>query len=473
VGYEYYGSQLGTYMQWPGIDWCPTTYDPRFRPWFAAGAAGPKDVVIVIDTSGSMRGNRISMAEEAAKRVVDTLTEADYAAVVTFSFDYSTKSNSLTLQQMTTAAKADAKAWISSNTAASGGTDYVAAFAKVWQILGASSASTSFCNRVVLFLSDGVPTTWDPGHYTSVQAAATLHNAHVLTYGLGSGADATVLKRLACENAGVYYSVSDTDNLADVMAAYYKILSPMIEPCQVRFIEYEDWFTKKRLLGACVAAYSKADPSAPSTCSATNAPITVVTDVPHLIGVACLDMSLMASNESLRANAGWADFQAAINSARQACPRRTLSASALEQLRTAVGPDAVCASASASALSTSSSYMSRTSLLEMCASGYPHGTDVGSSGGSGGSSSGGGSSAAGLILGVVVGAVAMVALGCCMYTQGKAQGQRSAAANSSSSAMSTASHSAHATQMPVSHAVPVVSGVPVNDVPMGLRVESA
>ena len=29
-------------------------YDPRFRPWFAAATSGPKDVVIIVDTSRSM-----------------------------------------------------------------------------------------------------------------------------------------------------------------------------------------------------------------------------------------------------------------------------------------------------------------------------------------------------------------------------------------------------------------------------------
>ena len=133
VGYEYYGSQLGTYMQWPGIDWCPSTYDPRFRPWFAAGAAGPKDVVVVIDTSGSMNSGasrrRIEMAEEAASRVIDTLTESDYAAVVTFSS--TARSNTPTLTRMTTAAKSTFQSWISANVAAGGGTNYRAAFAKV------------------------------------------------------------------------------------------------------------------------------------------------------------------------------------------------------------------------------------------------------------------------------------------------------------------------------------------------------
>ena len=51
------------------------------RPWFAGGVAGPKDMVVVIDTSGSMRGRRIELAEEAATRVIDTLTASDYATV--------------------------------------------------------------------------------------------------------------------------------------------------------------------------------------------------------------------------------------------------------------------------------------------------------------------------------------------------------------------------------------------------------
>jgi hypothetical protein len=57
VGYQYSALQdYGTYMQWPGKQWCPgvaseSAYDPRFRPWYAAAASGPKDVVIVIDTN--------------------------------------------------------------------------------------------------------------------------------------------------------------------------------------------------------------------------------------------------------------------------------------------------------------------------------------------------------------------------------------------------------------------------------------
>ena len=42
VGFEYYGSQsLGNYVQWPGMQDCDA-YDPRYRPWYAAAASGPK-----------------------------------------------------------------------------------------------------------------------------------------------------------------------------------------------------------------------------------------------------------------------------------------------------------------------------------------------------------------------------------------------------------------------------------------------
>ena len=282
---------------------------------------------------------------------------------------------------------------------------------------------------------------------------------------------------------------------------------------QVRFTEYEDWFTKKRLLGACLAAYKKADRSSPTTCSGlhnANASGSVVNEVPHLIGVACLDMSLLASNESLRANEGWNDFQAAIDSARQACTRRTLSASALEQLRTAVGTNAICSSAATSALSTSPTYESRSSQVkdrhahasyapcprprapghqctlcrcplclcqvEACAAGYPTGTAIGSGSGSG---SGDGSETS-APLGMVVGAAAaLVVAVTAIYKLGQARGRRaasttrppSAATNSMQSQQSAAAVAspipiAIAQPMPaaygqVVHAVPVPMGMPV------------
>ena len=151
VGYEYYGSQtVGSYTGWPGLDWClEADYDPRFRPWYATAASGPKDVVIVIDTSGSMTsGGRMNMAIDAAKKVIKTLTDSDYVSVVDFATDAFAYADRLV---PATADNVQAiEDWIKLMTER-GTTNFNAAFAKAWNIFrssDASSGSSSGCNKV-------------------------------------------------------------------------------------------------------------------------------------------------------------------------------------------------------------------------------------------------------------------------------------------------------------------------------------
>jgi hypothetical protein len=60
-------------------------YDPRVRPWYVAATSGPKDVVIVIDKSGSMTiEDRIGLTIDAVKSVLVTLSANDFVAVVVF-----------------------------------------------------------------------------------------------------------------------------------------------------------------------------------------------------------------------------------------------------------------------------------------------------------------------------------------------------------------------------------------------------
>ena len=53
--WSYFGAHNGLFRKVPAIlqETCGI-YDPRRRPWFVAASSGPKDVVIVIDVSGSM-----------------------------------------------------------------------------------------------------------------------------------------------------------------------------------------------------------------------------------------------------------------------------------------------------------------------------------------------------------------------------------------------------------------------------------
>jgi uncharacterized protein with von Willebrand factor type A (vWA) domain len=59
-------------------------YDPRYRSWYVGATTGSKNIVIILDQSGSMEGDFISMARNAAISVVETLGNTDWVGLVNF-----------------------------------------------------------------------------------------------------------------------------------------------------------------------------------------------------------------------------------------------------------------------------------------------------------------------------------------------------------------------------------------------------
>lgn len=89
VHHQYYGDRLGLLRTFPAHKWRipktePDLFDARTRPWYIAGAASPKDVVILVDTSGSMTGLRREIAKGVVFELLDTLTINDHFAVMRF-----------------------------------------------------------------------------------------------------------------------------------------------------------------------------------------------------------------------------------------------------------------------------------------------------------------------------------------------------------------------------------------------------
>ncbi len=85
----YFGDDsLGLFRIFPGKYIDPAgcgTYDPRVRPWYTNSMSPPKDVIILIDTSGSMRANdALSHALEAARYLIEHFSPTDSFAVLAF-----------------------------------------------------------------------------------------------------------------------------------------------------------------------------------------------------------------------------------------------------------------------------------------------------------------------------------------------------------------------------------------------------
>ena len=82
--WQYFASEQGVLSNFPAFEDTADcgSYDPRFRPFYVETATPePKDVVLVIDHSGSMSGSRMIVAKEAAKTVLRTMNPRDRASI--------------------------------------------------------------------------------------------------------------------------------------------------------------------------------------------------------------------------------------------------------------------------------------------------------------------------------------------------------------------------------------------------------
>jgi voltage-dependent calcium channel alpha-2/delta-3 len=60
-------------------------FDCRLQSWYIIAAASPKDVIILMDSSGSMTGLRLEIAKKLIESIMDTLSDNDFFNILTYS----------------------------------------------------------------------------------------------------------------------------------------------------------------------------------------------------------------------------------------------------------------------------------------------------------------------------------------------------------------------------------------------------
>ncbi|XP_074727786.1 voltage-dependent calcium channel subunit alpha-2/delta-4 isoform X7 [Strix uralensis] len=90
--WQYFGSSTGFFRLYPGIKWLPdengvVSFDCRNRGWYIQAATSPKDIVIIVDVSGSMKGLRMTIAKHTIATILDTLGENDFVNIIAYN-DY-------------------------------------------------------------------------------------------------------------------------------------------------------------------------------------------------------------------------------------------------------------------------------------------------------------------------------------------------------------------------------------------------
>ncbi|MGH2543105.1 MAG: vWA domain-containing protein, partial [Ardenticatenaceae bacterium] len=162
--------------------------------------------VVTIDRSGSMSGEPLATAKEGANLFVDLTEASDDLGVASFA---SSASVNYAIDVMTDTNKAAAQAAIN-GLVASGSTNIGGGLQTSLNMITGEGDPVS--NEVVVLLSDGQHNTGiDPD---SVIPALQARGVTVYTIGLGSGADAELMSRLASETGGTYFFAADSSGLA-------------------------------------------------------------------------------------------------------------------------------------------------------------------------------------------------------------------------------------------------------------------
>ncbi|MDT8306864.1 MAG: VWA domain-containing protein, partial [Anaerolineae bacterium] len=181
-----------------------------------------RDVILVLDTSGSMEGEKMMQAKEAARYVVDHLNAEDRFNVIAFSTGV--RAYSPELAPVASSSQAAAAEFIE-RLEAVGGTNISMA------LLEALAQADAERPLTVLFLTDGLATEGiveTPRLLDAVGSAAP-DSARLFAFGVGNDVDTLLLDSLAQNHRGTTTYVRPGEALDEVVSGFYaKMSTPVL-----------------------------------------------------------------------------------------------------------------------------------------------------------------------------------------------------------------------------------------------------
>ncbi|KAM4588552.1 voltage-dependent calcium channel subunit alpha-2/delta-2a isoform 2-T2 [Odontesthes bonariensis] len=230
--WQVFGSATGVTRYYPATPWrAPNKidlYDVRRRPWYIQGASSPKDMVIIVDVSGSVSGLTLKLMKTSVIEMLDTLSDDDYVNVARFN----EKADAVvpcfrTLVQANVRNKKIFKEAVM-HMQAKGTTDYKSGFTFAFeQLLNESSAPRANCNKMIMMFTDGGE---DRAQDIFEKYNWPNKTVRVFTFSVGQhNYDVTPLQWIACANKGYYFEIPSIGAIRINTQEYLDVLGrPMV-----------------------------------------------------------------------------------------------------------------------------------------------------------------------------------------------------------------------------------------------------
>uniref|UniRef100_A0A8K9V5Z0 Calcium channel, voltage-dependent, alpha 2/delta subunit 1a n=1 Tax=Oncorhynchus mykiss TaxID=8022 RepID=A0A8K9V5Z0_ONCMY len=234
--WQVFGSATGLARYFPASPWMDSRktpnkidlYDVRRRPWYIQGAASPKDMLILVDASGSVSGLTLKLIHTSVNEMLETLSDDDYVNVVYFNDKAMKAACFQNLVQANVRNKRFLKDAVR-NISAKGITNYKGGFELAFEQLSSLNVTQgrALCNKIIMLFTDGGE--------ERAQEIFQKYNAdkkvRIFTFSVGQhNYDKGPIQWMACTNKGYYYEIPSIGAIRINTQEYLDVLGrPMVK----------------------------------------------------------------------------------------------------------------------------------------------------------------------------------------------------------------------------------------------------
>jgi len=186
----------------------------------------PRDVIFLIDTSGSMSGSSIGQAKQGLKQCLKMLRNEDQFTIVRFANEFSYFSP--VLRKATSDKIESAKGYINS-LQSGGGTEMQKALRYVLDL-----PTRDYALKMIVFLTDGCV-----GNENTLFHLLNdkLGNGRLFTFGIGSAPNEHLMKKMAEIGRGQSRFIHSHEDIGEVMSDFFKTLeNPVLTDIAIKWL---------------------------------------------------------------------------------------------------------------------------------------------------------------------------------------------------------------------------------------------